>query len=345
MILKGILVSNHPDNIKRDLLIKIAEKGSSSQSAGTVQSVLELTAKWYLEGDSELQCSHGLEIYRSWARHNLVTFEEFFNKDYLLALMSKKFKNSGNVGILLTESMRLLQRTSMFRQHCTVIEAKALGYVKEHPYIECLTSFAEFLLEFKECVPKGEPLLQFCTNLILSLSLCSPPELETGLVSYIKNANKVASLLSHIWSSSDSQVVLGCLKEIFRIISSHCDVEPSICLGSLVQYLPVEMIGTVVKNVISDSSIDNNSMVTAIQRIIDWLQWPTARFVDQWVIAFLKGLASVQKYSILITVTENKADQVLIMIFIESFKILILILKKRRKKIFCLLRYSLTMLL
>ncbi|XP_053399268.1 ubiquitin carboxyl-terminal hydrolase 38-like isoform X2 [Mercenaria mercenaria] len=310
VILKGILSSNHPYNIKRDLLIKIAEKGSSSQSSGTVQSVLELTVKWFLEGDSDLQCDYGLEIYKSWARHNLVTFEEFFNKDYLLTILSKKYRNSGNVGILLTESMKLLQRTSMFRQHCTVIEAKAVSYVKEHPYIECLTNFAEFLLEFKECVPKGDLTLHFCTNLILSLSLCSPPEVESGLVVYIKSANTVASLLSQIWSSSDSQVVLGCLKEIFRIISSPCDVEPSVCLGSLVQYLPVEMIGTVVKNVISDSSIDNNSMVTAIQRIIDWLQWPTARFVDHWVIAFLKGLASVQKYSILITVTENKADQI-----------------------------------
>lgn len=73
------------------------------------------------------------------------------------------------------------------------------------------------------------------------------------------------------------------------------------CNGILIQ---------VVRNVIQDPNIDNNSMLTALQRIIDWLLWPTTRFVDTWVIEFLKGLASVQKYSILITVTENKVDQV-----------------------------------
>lgn len=310
VILKGILSSNHADTIKRDLLLKIAEKGAASQPESSVLAVLELTTRWVLEGDSDLQHNYGLEIYKSWGRHNLVTFEQFFNKDHVLNLMSKKVRNRGSVGVLLAESMRLLQMTSMFRIHCTVIEAKAVSYVKEHPYIDCLTNFAEFLLEFKECVPKGEALLHFCTNLILSLSLCSPPEAESDLVTYIKSANTVASLIYQIWKNSDSQIVLGCLKEIFRIISSPCDVEPAVCLGSLVQYIPVDMINTVVKNVISDSSIDNNSMVTAIQRIIDWLQWPTARFVDHWVIAFLKGLASIQKYSILITVTENKADQV-----------------------------------
>lgn len=311
VILKGILTSSHLETIKNDLLNKIAEAGSSLQSSDTIQSVLELTARWFLDGESRLQHDHGLEIYKSWGRHNLVTFEQFFNKDYLVTVMTKKHRNNGNVGVLLAESMRLLQMTSMFRNHCTMIETKAVGYVKDHPYIACLASFAEFLLEFKECVPKGDLTLHFCTNLIRSLSLCSPPEVEGGLVSYIKGANEAASLLAQIWSTSDSQIVLGCLKEVFRIISSPCDVEPSVCLGSLVQYLPVEMIGTVVKNVISDSRIDNSSMVTAIQRIIDWLQWPTARYVDHWVIAFLKGLASVQKYSILITVTENKADQVI----------------------------------
>lgn len=310
-ILKGILASNHPETMKGELLRKIAEKGQSSQqTAKTIQSVLELTMKWYLEGQTELEQKFGLLIYKTWGRYNLATFELFFNKDCLLHVLEKKHRNNENAPVMLAESMRILQMTAVFRNHCTIIEAKAAGFVKEHPYIDCLVTLADFMQEFKECVPTGDLTLTFCVNLIHALSLCSPPETDGCLVTYIKNTNTVAALLSNIWQKSDSHLVLGCLQEIFRIISSPCDIEPSVCLGSLVQYLPLDMISTVVKNVISDSRIDNNSMVTAIQRIIDWLQWPTARFVDQWVIAFLQGLASVQKYSVLITVTENKADQI-----------------------------------
>lgn len=306
-ILKGLIVSENPDNIKKDLLNKIVAQGGRDQAPGMVEAVLDLTATWFLEGQSPLQQHYGLEIYKSWAKQNVELFEQFFNKELLLNVLSKSFPNSG---LLLIESMKILQVTSLFRNHCTVIEAKAVSYVREHPVLECLTHFAEFLLEFKECIPKGEATLQFCTNLIRSLSLCSPPDNDNEVFNYVKNVNKVAALLSHIWNNTDNQTILACLKEIFTIISMPCDVEPSLCLGSLLPYLPSDLINTVVRNAIHDSSIDNNSMVTALQRIIDWLQWPTTRFVDTWVIEFLKGLASVQKYSILITVTENKVDQV-----------------------------------
>lgn len=306
-ILKGLILSENPDNVKKDLLNKIAAQGGKDQSSSMVEAVLSLTAKWHLEGQTQFQQQHGLEIYMSWAKENLDVFKHFFNKEFLLNLLSKKHSN---VGLLLRESMRILQVTPIFRNHCTVIEAKSVSYVRENATLECLTNFAEFLLEFKECIPKGEAALQFCTNLIRSLSLCSPPDNDNEIVNYVHNVNKVASLLSLVWKTTDNQAILACLKEIFTIISMPCDVEPSLCLGSLLPHLGSDLINTVVRNTIHDSSIDNNSMVTALQRIIDWLQWPTTRFVDTWVIEFLKGLASVQKYSILITVTENKVDQV-----------------------------------
>lgn len=44
--------------------------------------------------------------------------------------------------------------------------------------------------------------------------------------------------------------------------------------------------------------------------MIDWLSWPLAHYVDTWVIALLKGLAAVQKFTILIDVTLLKIELV-----------------------------------
>lgn len=44
--------------------------------------------------------------------------------------------------------------------------------------------------------------------------------------------------------------------------------------------------------------------------MIDWLSWPLAHHVDTWVIALLKGLAAVQKFTILIDVTLLKIELV-----------------------------------
>ena len=319
VLLKGIIDSDHPDTIKKNLLQKIAEKGSQEQKTDAVWKVLELTTKWFLEGDSELETVHGFNVFLSWAKHNKDVFEHFFHKDYLLGLLSKKCKNVGKVPVYILECVRLLQTCSVYRHHCTILEAKASNYVREHPFLECLKNFSALLLEIPECIPKGTQTHEFCRNLIHSLSLCSPEEGGEALT-YIKDVTVVASLVEHVWNNTDSATVLESLKVIFSIISSSGEVEPSFCLGSLVQYIPQEMIHVVIKNVIRDSNIDNNNMTTAIQRIIDWLKWPTCKYVDQWVIGFLKGLASVQKYSILIAVTENKIDQVMIIIAQLSMK-------------------------
>lgn len=45
-------------------------------------------------------------------------------------------------------------------------------------------------------------------------------------------------------------------------------------------------------------------------RMIDWLSWPLAQHVDTWIIALLKGLAAVQKFTILIDVTLLKIELV-----------------------------------
>lgn len=44
--------------------------------------------------------------------------------------------------------------------------------------------------------------------------------------------------------------------------------------------------------------------------MIDWLSWPLAQHVETWVIALLKGLAAVQKFTILIDVTLMKIELV-----------------------------------
>lgn len=50
--------------------------------------------------------------------------------------------------------------------------------------------------------------------------------------------------------------------------------------------------------------------LSSLFRMIDWLSWPLAQHVDTWVIALLKGLAAVQKFTILIDVTLLKIELV-----------------------------------
>ena len=195
-----------------------------------------------------------------------------------------------------------------------MIEAKAISYVRDHPSAICLKNFAVFLEEFKQCIPKGDFSTRFCVAVIQSLSLCVVPEDPKDVLEYIKDVEIISKLVHFIWNNAESDtLILESLKAIFSVISDVSDTKPSFCLAAVVQYIPNSRIDDVVKFTIK-STIDNKRMTLALQRIVDWLQWPTAKNIDQWIIIFLRGLASVKKYSILIAVTESKIDQVWIQI-------------------------------
>lgn len=51
-------------------------------------------------------------------------------------------------------------------------------------------------------------------------------------------------------------------------------------------------------------------IVTPLTRMIDWVSWPLGKNIDKWIIALLKGLAAVKKFSILIEVSLAKIEKV-----------------------------------
>ena len=74
--------------------------------------------------------------------------------------------------------------------------------------------------------------------------------------------------------------------------------------------IPTEVVESAVKTAVSDTRISDNAVNAALRRMMDWLVWPTCWNLDQWIICFLKELAIAKKFSILISVTESKVEQV-----------------------------------
>ncbi|XP_041356896.1 ubiquitin carboxyl-terminal hydrolase 35-like isoform X2 [Gigantopelta aegis] len=314
-ILQGIIISNHPDPMKRQLIEKIAQKGQEKHPPNVVRSVLEICADWFLDGTCELTVASGLQVYLQWSQHDVSTLETFFDREFLLNLLEKKYRNMANVPILLQESLRLLQKTATFQSHVQVIQAKAIKYMEDHVEMKCLRNFTMFLEEFRDCIPSGDFTSRFCIAIINALAHCSVPEDENCILQFVQDANAVAEFLHKIWSNMDRSVILDSLRAIFTLISLEDEVESSFCLGVLVRYIPMEIANEVVENAVTDPVVEDTSITLALQKMIDWLAWPTVKNIDKWVIAFLKELALAKKYSVLTTVTEEKIDLV-----VEKFR-------------------------
>nr|XP_014433389.1 ubiquitin carboxyl-terminal hydrolase 38 [Pelodiscus sinensis] len=133
---------------------------------------------------------------------------------------------------------------------------------------------------------------------------------EPELRLYVSQVTQVSSLLRSIWKA-EPDTLLPSLQELFAVISStDTSFEPSVALASLVQHIPLQMITVLIRSLTTDPNVKDASMTQALCRMIDWLSWPLAQHVETWVIALLKGLAAVQKFTILIDVTLLKIELV-----------------------------------
>ena len=221
--------------------------------------------------------------------------------------------NPANAIWLLHETFLLLRGTEHHAHLVKIVEAKSVGFVRDHPKDDVLTALCKFLFEFKECIPKGEYTSTFCVAVVHAVSAFSAPTDPAGMPQFILNVTgAIGTFIRHIWHNSAPECVMHCLKAIFTLIS-YVDVtgaEPCIALGGLVTHVPPELIDKVVKMTVADASIADANMVAALLRVIDWLNWPVATNIDQWILAFLRELALAHKYTILIKVTEVKMEQV-----------------------------------
>ncbi|KGL87322.1 Ubiquitin carboxyl-terminal hydrolase 38, partial [Charadrius vociferus] len=170
----------------------------------------------------------------------------------------------------------------------------------------------QLLGDFPQCLPRGRKLsLAFCQQLVRSIAhFQSQGSREAELRLYVSQVTQVSGLLQSVWKA-EPDTLLPSLQELFAVISAaDTSFEPSVALASLVQHIPLQMITVLIRSLTTDPNVKDASMTQALCRMIDWLSWPLAQHVETWVIALLKGLAAVQKFTILIDVTLLKIELV-----------------------------------
>ncbi|ETE68020.1 Ubiquitin carboxyl-terminal hydrolase 38, partial [Ophiophagus hannah] len=205
-----------------------------------------------------------------------------------------------------------------------LLQREALRLVSERPPAPLCARLCQLLSDFPQCLPRGRKLaLAFCQQLVRSIAhFQTQSTREAALRLYVSQVTQVSNLLRGIWKA-EPDTLLPSLQELFAIISSTDTSEPSVALASLVQHIPLQMITVLIGSLTTDPNVKDASMTQALCRMIDWLSWPLAQHVETWVIALLKGLAAVQKFTILIDVTLLKIELVSSLIVPHVVKLVI----------------------
>ncbi|XP_067297486.1 ubiquitin carboxyl-terminal hydrolase 38 [Pseudorasbora parva] len=314
-ILEALVSSSHPLTVKRAIVKKVMEAAEKEVTEEQCQALYHLTTRFILLGEDAFQRQVGLQVQEAYARYHRDEFARFFSKEYVLGLLQQGYGSleHRDPAILdfLHGSLRLLISCPAVLELAPLLQTEVLRIICERPEPATCAKLATILTDFPQCVPREKAGVLFCQQLVRTFAYFhSPATEERELREYVTQVTRVSALLQGIWKAEPA-TLLPSLQEVFAIISStDPSFEPSIALASLVQHIPLQMITVLIKSLTTDQNVKDASMTQALCRMIDWLSWPLANHVDTWVIALLKGLAAVQKFTILIDVTLLKIEQV-----------------------------------
>ncbi|KAM9857618.1 ubiquitin carboxyl-terminal hydrolase 38 isoform 2-T2 [Aulostomus maculatus] len=315
-ILEGLISSDHTVPVKRAIVKKVVEAAEKEVAEEECQALFTLTTRLILLGDDAFQKQVGYQVLEAYARYHRSDFECFFSKDFVVSLLQQGFdqldrKDPAAIDYIHC-CLRLLISCPSVLEIFSVIQVEVLRMVCERPDPALCARLSTMLSDFVQCIPRDKSGILFCQQLVRTISYfhCFASQ-EQELREYVGQVTKVSALLQNIWKA-DPATLLPSLQEVFAIISStDPSFDPSIALASLVQHIPVQMITVLIKSLTTDQNVKDASMTKALCRMIDWLSWPLAQHVDTWVIALLKGLAAVQKFTILIDVTLLKIEMII----------------------------------
>ncbi|KAM6940049.1 ubiquitin carboxyl-terminal hydrolase 38 [Xenentodon cancila] len=314
-ILEGLISSDHSIPVKRAIVKKVVEAAEKEVTEEQCRAMFVLTTRLILLGEDAFQKQIGSQVLEAYARYHRSEFERFFNKDFVLSLLQQGYGQLNHRDPAIIDyihcCLRLLISCPSVLEIFSVIQVEVLRMVCEHPEPALCAHLSTLLSDFMQCIPKDKSGILFCQQLVRTISYfncCATREQE--LREYVHQVTKVCTLLQNIWKA-DQATLLPSLQEVFAIISStDPSFDPSIALANLVQHIPIQMITVLIKSLTTDQNVKDANMTKALCRMIDWLSWPLAQHVDTWVIALLKGLAAVQKFTILIDVTLLKIELV-----------------------------------
>ncbi|XP_060003674.1 ubiquitin carboxyl-terminal hydrolase 38 isoform X3 [Lagenorhynchus albirostris] len=314
-ILEGLVSSSHPLPLKRVIVRKVVESAEHWLDEAQCEAMFDLTTRLILEGQDPFQRQVGHQVLEAYARYHRPEFESFFNKTFVLGLLQQGYHSldKKDVAILdyIHNGLKLIMSCPSVLDLFSLLQVEVLRMVCERPEPQLCARLSDLLTDFVQCIPKGKLSITFCQQLVRTIGhfQCVSTQ-EKELREYVSQVTKVSNLLQNIWKAEPS-TLLPSLQEVFASISStDASFEPSVALASLVQHIPLQMITVLIRSLTTDPNVKDASMTQALCRMIDWLSWPLAQHVDTWVIALLKGLAAVQKFTILIDVTLLKIELV-----------------------------------
>uniref|UniRef100_A0A8C4S9Z1 Ubiquitin specific peptidase 35 n=1 Tax=Erpetoichthys calabaricus TaxID=27687 RepID=A0A8C4S9Z1_ERPCA len=314
-ILEAVMVSSHSKAVKHDMILQVIESAPHPLARTQCLAMFEVCTKLFFLGDSKFKKDVGREVLEAYAHHHPLEFEEFFNIRFALDLLQEGYgpiiKRSDEIFEYIQVALQYMVDRPSSMELFHTLQIEVLRIICERPGPKLCAMLSNLLSLYPQCIPGGNLQSVFCQQLIQSIRQfhCEGEE-NDEILEFVEQVTKTSGMLQCVWRMNMA-IILPSLKELFIVISSPEENNaPSNALASVVQYVPLELMDAVVRNLTNDKNVSDAQILTAISRMLDWLSWPLVKNIDKWIISLMKGVVAVKRVHILMKVTLKKTEQV-----------------------------------
>lgn len=298
-ILTGIVNSDHPEDVKRNLIEnKLIPVASEPMNASDCQSLLEVSWNLATDGDNEFRQSGGVLVFTAWCQHHKSALAKFFTQSHLIKALTSNSIHKDRMLQLVMAVLVQMEEEPGFPKLCCLVQTRCISLLKENSgSLSVCCSMVDILEHFPQCLPQEEFRGTLCSVLTQCIVTSPVPAHAHDLKSYIKDINRIASFMKSVWTLSEASL-RRTLETISGILTGK-DEKCSTALAAIVDLLPSQLVPTATQ-LLSRSlsgSHDVEPLIVASRRLLSCLNWPGLSSVHVWILAALQGFLSTRRFA------------------------------------------------
>jgi hypothetical protein len=307
----NIIASTVPNEVKKALIEYCCKHKLEILEKETCHGVLKLAIQWMLRESDALLIDSGELLLKTCAHNKTTALVSFFTESMLISLLKTDNAGPSRKLYILNCVFPYLKTSKIYSQLCQVVSQEITIWLRQDDIHLC-GGLAMFLKENSKCLPGGkDELLRVNILLVQCLGQTKIPNASKDeMIEFFRKVQCICELLNMIWIRDSSQsFIIMSVKECFEILSNP-SYQSTVALASLTNYIPDEVINSMIHDVTVSTTITENDIYSGLSKMMQWLVWPKQTKVAEWLLTFFKCLVKSGKKPILQRLIQERILQV-----------------------------------
>ncbi|XP_028397917.1 ubiquitin carboxyl-terminal hydrolase 35-like [Dendronephthya gigantea] len=318
----NIIASTVPNEAKKTLIEYCCKQSLELLQQDACHSVLKHAIEWIVRESDELLIDSGRMLLKTCAQNKPSALASFFTETVLLTLLKANDAEPNRILDIINCVFPYLKTSSkIYPRLCKIVCQEVTTWLTRDE-IQFCGSVAMFLEEnFEYLLDIQHELLRVNIRMIQCLGKTKIPNVsKDAMIEFFDKVECICKFLRTIWAKDTSQsFIMISVKECFEILSNP-SYQSTVALASLTNYIPEDVINPIIGDVTVSSTITDDTILSGLSKMVQWLVWPKKTKVALWLLTFFRCLGKSGRKKVLQQLILDRILQVLSRVFMPVIR-------------------------